>query len=160
LDAFVRVASKHPKSVLVIAGPDEYGFAREFRDKAARQNIESRIRIPGMVTGELKLDLLARADLFVLPSIGEGLSVAILEALASGTPVILSPECNLPIVGELKAGAIVPRDVNLLAQAISRFLCDPELRCAASEAAFALARDKFAWPSIIGKLESIYLDAI
>jgi glycosyltransferase involved in cell wall biosynthesis len=160
LNAFVRIASIYPKSVLVIAGPDEHGFSQRFRDEAVQQNLEPRILIPGMVTGELKLDLLARADLFVLPSIGEGQSMAVLEALASGTPVILSPECNFPIVEELAAGAIVPRDVHLIAQAISRFLSDPILRSAASEAAYTLARDKFAWPSIVEKLESIYLDSI
>ena len=113
-----------------------------------------------MVTGDLKTDLLARADLFVLPSIGEGQSMAILEALASGTPVIISPECNFPDVEEVKAGAIVERDANLVAQAISRFLADSALRSAASDAAFALARDRYGWPAIVDKLESVYQSAL
>ena len=121
LNAFFQVISRHPESLLVIAGPDEHGFAAQLLDKAAQQNLEHRILIPGMVTGDLKTDLLARADLFVLTSVGEGQSMAILEALASGTPVIISPECNFPDVEEVKAGAIVERDANLVAQAISRF---------------------------------------
>lgn len=110
--------------------------------------------------GDLKIELLARADLFVLPSIGEGLSMAVLEALASGTPVILSPECNFPVVEEAKAGAVVERDAKLVAQTISRFLSDKALSKTASEAAYNLARDKFGWPSIVGKLEGIYQSVI
>jgi glycosyltransferase involved in cell wall biosynthesis len=160
VDAFFRLASQHPDSILVIAGPDEHGFSQKIQDQAVLQNLEHRIRIPGMVTGDLKTELLARADLFVLPSMGEGLSMAVLEALASGTPVILSPECNLPVVAEVKAGAIVERNVSLIAQAISRFLSDPALSEAASDAAYNLARDRFAWPSIVARLESIYNSAV
>jgi glycosyltransferase involved in cell wall biosynthesis len=146
--------------LLVIAGPDEHGFSQKIQIEAARKNFEHRLRMPGMVTGDLKVDLLARADLFVLPSTGEGLSMAILEALASGTPVIISPECNMPVVDEVKAGAVVERDAELVAQAISRFLANDVLTSAASEAAFGLARDRFAWPAVVDKLEGLYLSAI
>jgi glycosyltransferase involved in cell wall biosynthesis len=159
VDAFFRIASRHPDALLVIAGPDEHGFAEKIRSEVARQDLEHRILIPGMVMGDLKTDLLARADLFVLPSMGEGSSMAILEALASGTPVIISPECNCRIVDEVKAGAVVERDANLIAQAISRFLSDKALSSAASEAAYNLARDRLGWPSIVDKLERIYLGA-
>jgi glycosyltransferase involved in cell wall biosynthesis len=160
VDAFFRIASQHPDALLVIAGPDEHGFAETIRTEAARRNLDDRIRIPGMVVGDLKKDLLARADLFVLPSMGEGSSMAILEALASATPVIISPECNCPVIDKVKAGAIVERDANLFAQAISRFLSDPAQRSAASEAAYDLARDGLGWPGIIDKLERIYLSAL
>ena len=86
--------------------------------------------------------------------------MAVLEALASGTPVILSPECNFPAVDEVKAGAVVERDANLIAQAIAVFLSDQALSNAASDAAYSLARDRFAWPSIVSELESIYQRAI
>jgi glycosyltransferase involved in cell wall biosynthesis len=160
VDAFFRITSQHPDALLVIAGPDEHGFAGKIQNEVAARNLERRVRIPGMVMGDLKTDLLARADLFVLPSMGEGLSMAVLEALASGTPVIVSPECNCRIVDEVKAGAVVERDANLIAQAISLFLSDSGLRNAASEAAYTLARDKLGWPSIVDKLESIYLSAV
>ena len=95
-----------------------------------------------------------------LPSMGEGQSMAILEALASATPVIISPECNFGVVDEFKAGAIVKRDASLIAQAISLFLSDAALRSAASESAYALARDSFGWKGVIDKLAGIYSSAI
>ena len=143
VDAFVKIAQQHREAVLVLAGPDEQGVLNALRATIASAGLSDRVITPGLVTGERKLDLLARADLFVLPSIGEGLSIATLEALASGTPPILSRECNLPIVGEVGAGAVLDRTAADFARAIDRFLVDPALRQEASERAYALARDRF-----------------
>lgn len=159
VDAFVRLAEQHPKAVLVLAGHDEQGLLSALRAKIDAAGLGHRLRCPGMVTGEMKLDLLARADLFVLPSIGEGLSMAILEALASGTPVVISQECNLPVVERAAAGAVVNRDAAAVAEGISRFLSNPALLTDAGQRAFVLARDEFGWPPILDRLERIYSNA-
>jgi glycosyltransferase involved in cell wall biosynthesis len=160
VDAFIRVAQEHPESVLVLAGNDEQGLLPGLCARIAAANLTDRFITPGLVTGDLKLDLLARADLFALPSIGEGLSMATLEALASGTPVILSRECNLPIVETAGAGAVVNRTVDEFARALSRFLRSSALRASASERAYALARDEFGWQPILDRLENIYAGAV
>ena len=160
VDAFVRIAQQHREAVLVLAGPDEQGVLGALRATVASAGLSDRVITPGLVTGERKLDLLARADLFVLPSIGEGLSIATLEALASGTPALLSRECNLPIVGEVGAGVVLDRTAADFARAIDRFLVDPALRQEASERAYALARDRFGWAPILDRLEDIYTSAL
>lgn len=157
VDAFIDVARDHPDAALVLAGNDEQHLLPDLRARLAARHLEHRLIAPGIVIGEQKLDLLARADVFVLPSIGEGLSMAILEALASGTPAILSRECNLPVVAEAGAGAVVSRTAGELAEAISRFLSDPDLRRAAGDRAYALARDRFGWGPVLDRLEQIYL---
>lgn len=160
VEAFLRIATRHPEAMLVIAGPDEHGFAERMRTEIAQHDLASRVIWPGMVVGDRKLDLLARADLFVLPSTGEGFSIAILEALASATPVIISPECNFSEVAEAGAGMVVARDAELYANAISHFLSDSESLTLAADRAYALARDKFAWKPIVDRLEKIYQSAI
>ena len=160
LEAFVRIAQHHPDAVLVLAGNDEQGLLAGLRATIETNNLTNRVIVPGLVTGERKLDLLARADVFALPSIGEGLSIATLEALASGTPVVLSRECNLPIVQSAGAGAVVDRTVEAFASALSRLLGDSSVRAAASERAYALARDEFSWLPILDRLEGIYSDAV
>jgi len=85
----------------------------------------------------------------MLPSVGEGLSMAILEALASGTPVIISRECNLPIVAETGAGAVVGRSAREFADALSGFLSRPAMLNEAKARAYALARDQFGWAPIL-----------
>ena len=85
--------------------------------------------------------------------------MAILEALASGTPVVISPECNLPVVERAAAGAVVNRNPADFAQGMSRLLSNPELMRDAGQRAFTLARDEFSWPPILERLENIYAGA-
>ena len=160
VDAFIRIAQKHPNAVLVLAGNDEQGLLARLMEKVTAANLQKRVLTPGLVSGPRKINLLARADVFVLPSIGEGLSMATLEALASGTPVIISRECNLPIVGQEDAGAVVNRTPEDFAQAISRLLSNSQQRKESGEAAYRLARDRFSWSPILDRLEDIYLRAI
>lgn len=160
VDAFMSIAQRHPAAVLVVAGNDEQHLLPALRARVADRNLSSRFIAPGMITGERKLDLLGRADLFVLPSVGEGLSMATLEALASGTPAIISRECNLPIVAEAGAGAVVGRSRSEFADALSKFLEDPAMLEQAKERAYVLARDHFGWTPILERLEAIYAEAL
>jgi glycosyltransferase involved in cell wall biosynthesis len=155
VDAFIAIAQRHPDAVLVLAGNDEQKLIPGLRARMGDHDL-SRFIVPGLVTGERKLELLARADLFVLPSIGEGLSMAILEALASGTPAIVSHECNMPIIAQSTAGAVVGRNAGEFAAALSTFFGNPTMLAAAKERAFALARDHFGWGPILDRLEAIY----
>jgi glycosyltransferase involved in cell wall biosynthesis len=158
--AFVQIAQRHPNAVFVLAGNDEQGLISRLRAQIEAANLSDRVLTPGLVTGSRKIDLLARADVFVLPSIGEGLSMATLEALASGTPVIISRACNLPIVDHAGAGAVVNRTVEDFAQAMDRYLAGATLRKESGERAHHLARDSFGWSPILDRLETIYSSAV
>ncbi|MFA4901170.1 MAG: glycosyltransferase [Desulfobaccales bacterium] len=72
-------------------------------------------------------DLLQAMDIFVLPSYSEGLSLALLEAMAAGLPVIVSRVGGNPeVVTDGATGLIIPpRDAEALAQSLERFLADP-----------------------------------
>lgn len=64
----------------------------------------------GMLTGKDKLSALAYADMFALSFYSEGFSMAILEALATGLPVVISKQCNFPEGTEYHAGFVVETD--------------------------------------------------
>jgi glycosyltransferase involved in cell wall biosynthesis len=159
VDAFIRVARRHPDAILVMAGPDECNLLDGIRVRIAAHDLSSRFLPVGFVAGERKLDLLARANLFVLASAGEGLSMAILEALASGTPVVISHGCNLPVVAEQRAGAIVNRTPEDFAAAICGLLEHPNELAAAGRRAHQLACSTFSWDPIVDRLEQIYAAA-
>ena len=157
LDAFTRVRERVPQAVLVMAGPDEWRLTEAW---AARAGPAGRVVFTGMLTGEEKADMLARADLFSLPSIGEGFSIAALEALAAQTAVMLSPGCHFPEVQEAGAGVIVPPEVGATAEALGDLLARPDRLRAMGRAGRALVADKYSWDAITDRLLALYERAV
>ena len=160
LDAFIRIAAAHPLARLVFAGPDEWGTESIMRGRAKAAGIADRVEFSGMVSGDEKKDLLARADLFCLPSAGEGFSMAILEALASETPVLISPGCNFPEVFDAGAGRVVPNDELELATALSSMISDlPELRAMGQRGRAFVIRN-YSWDQITERMIDAYSAAL
>jgi glycosyltransferase involved in cell wall biosynthesis len=89
LPAFLKVYQKIPDAILILAGPDD-GYQRETEDFIAKHHLQGRVRLVGMLTDSDKKEALADADLFVLPSYSEGFSIAVLEAMTSGLPALVS----------------------------------------------------------------------
>ena len=156
LEAFMIVANEVPNAVLVIAGPDEWGLESQWRNRARGAAAGNRVVFPGMIGGEEKADVLARADLFCLPSLAEGFSIAVLEALASSTAVMLSPACNFPEVEHARAGLIVDADVHSMAAAMRILLANRDGLREMGEAGRRLAADQYSWDVITDRLLEAY----
>jgi poly(glycerol-phosphate) alpha-glucosyltransferase len=122
--------------------------------------IDARVIITGYLDGADRLAALAAADIFALPAIGEGLSMAVLEALGTGLPVILSPECNLPEAEAVGAGLIVAPEVSVLAEALRTLLDDPDGRKGMGVAARQLIHERFTWDGVAVQLEKGYMQHI
>lgn len=156
LDAFMRMMDAFPRAVLMVAGPDEWGLEAQWRERAPRD----RIVFPGMIGGEEKADVLARADLFCLPSLAEGFSNAVLEALASATAVMLSPECNFPEVESAGAGIIVDAEAGQMAVALRELLGDPASLRRMGEAGRRLVAEHYSWDVITDRLVELYASVV
>jgi glycosyltransferase involved in cell wall biosynthesis len=106
------------------------GDVEGYRALAARLGLAGRVDFPGQVDAGTAAGLLARAHALVLPSHAEGLSLAVLEALAAGVPVVCTPVGGLPeAVRHGANGLLVPEgDVDGLAAALLRLLDDESLR--------------------------------
>jgi glycosyltransferase involved in cell wall biosynthesis len=160
LDAFTKIYSNFPKAVLVIAGPDEYKIAAKFRQQARDSGMLKRVIFPGMVEGKDKINLLARADLFCLPSLAEGFSMAVLEAMASATAVLLSPGCRFPEIEQYNAGWIVERESDMWAEKLGTVLKDRDLLKESGKNALELVKARYSWDMIVDRLESVYREGM
>ncbi len=118
LTAFARVYEKYPESWLILAG--EGRLESELRALAAELNIHERVVFLGYRTD---VPVVLRAcDVFVLPSIAEGLPGALLEAMATGIPVIASRVGGVPeILNNPELGMMIsPSSVGELTTAMER----------------------------------------
>jgi glycosyltransferase involved in cell wall biosynthesis len=87
---------------LVIAGPcEDRGYMASLAAAASGVPAPGRIHLPGMLEGDAKAGALRGAEAFVLPSHQENFGIAIVEAMAVGTPVLVSDKVN--ICGEIEA---------------------------------------------------------
>ncbi|MFD1912804.1 glycosyltransferase [Halodurantibacterium flavum] len=93
LEGFARAAA--PGLDLVLAGPDEAGLGPGLIARAAALGLGGRVHLPGMLQGEAKWQALRRAEALVLPSHQENFGIVVAEALACGTPVLISDKVNI-----------------------------------------------------------------
>lgn len=154
--AFGAIARDRADLHLVIAGPDETGYKADVESLLYEEGVLDKVTFTGMIRGNDKLAMLARADIFVLSSYSEGFSMSLLEALACGLPLVVTHECNFPEVAEAGAGITIRPDVTELRDALSGLLDDAMLRKRMGEAARQLVADSFTWDSVAGKMVDLY----
>jgi glycosyltransferase involved in cell wall biosynthesis len=160
LEAFLKIRDRVPDAVLVLAGPDEFGLEKNFRARALAEGADQRVLFPGMVEGELKRALLKRADLFCLPSDAEGFSMAILEALAAGTAVLISPRCHFAEVERANAGIVVQPEVGPLANTLADLAGRKEDLVAMGRRGAELVRARYTWDSVAEQMIGAYQEGV
>lgn len=128
-----------PGATLVVTGtgPDE----AKLRALAVQYGVDNRVRLLGIQPRQRVADWLAAADVMALPSASEGLANAWVEALASGTPIVIADVGGASeLVRNEVAGKLVPRQASAIAQAINGFITNPPDR-----AAICSSVDRFSW---------------
>jgi len=159
LDAFRRVAGSHPGSHLVVAGPDDEGIGEHLTKDARRLGIKGRISLIGLVTGDAKRELLRASRIVALPSEDESFAVAIAEAMAAGTPVVVTREVGLAddVLRE-GTGKVVARGGAEFASAIACLLSDDAAWSNMAARGRRFAEQSFTGDAVIAKLEGVYRD--
>lgn len=156
--AFGQVASNGFTGDLVIAGGS--GWATEAIDVAVADSpVRRQIRRIGYVKQEDLPYWYCAADLVVYPSSYEGFGIPVLEAMASGTPVITSNRSSLPEVAGDAALTVDPRDETQLAAAMTALLRSPERRTRMSERGLNQAQ-RFDWTVAAEQCLSLYRRAL
>jgi glycosyltransferase involved in cell wall biosynthesis len=154
-----KCASRPPQAKLVIAGwgvPDEIA-AVEHAVALAGTSVE----FVGPVFGEEKKTLLRRARFMVLPSLGEGLPMAILDGWAAGAPALLSRQCNLPEGFAAKAALDCGTTAESIAAALEQSLAMKQDDWSSmSKAALGLAGGQFSLDAVARQWAAAYRPGI
>jgi len=142
---------------LVIAGWDEDGHRAQLEASLPRET-GNRIRFIGPQFGADKEATLNSSDAFVLPSLSEGLPIAVLEAWAHSLPVLMTPNCNIP--EGFSAGAALP--IKPAPDDIARQLCvlfamSDQQRHSIGRRGLQLVSTRFNLTSIAAQMAAVYL---
>ena len=160
IDAFVllRQTAGYDDLRLLITGSEISKYAT-LRRAVHRYNLHKYVRFLGYQPEQTLAVLYRLADVFVFPSLYEGFGLPPLEAMASGTPVVVSNVSSLPeVVGD--AGVLVnPYDATSIANGIRRVLDDSVLRQELKTRGHARARS-FSWPESVKRIRDIYQDTV
>jgi glycosyltransferase involved in cell wall biosynthesis len=160
LRAFERVLEQVPTATLLICGDGPLRGA--VQEEIAKKRLQNQVKLLSKIDPQLLNDVRSRTCLFVLPSLFEGLSLALLEALAAGQLVIASRNESHASVLEHGETALLfePENSEQLAQQILLGLSNKDMRCRISRSAKRLCETQFS-NAIIGKqLEEFYNEVL
>lgn len=155
--AMGQLAGTHPEIRLLLAGDGD--LRKGLEAKCAAKGLSDRISFLGSRPDVA--DLLALADIFVLPSLWEGTSLALLEAMAASRPIVATDiPGNAAVLGSPPCAVLVPpADSEALAEAISDLLDQPERAAEYGRAARRIVVERFDIRKSITQLEMLWKDA-
>jgi 1,2-diacylglycerol 3-alpha-glucosyltransferase len=158
IDAFVLLAERFPQARLVFAG--DGGARKHLEQKAASTPVRDRIHFLGMVERASLPDVLHDADVFLSASTTEVHPISVIEAIASGLPVVaVRDEAFEGMVQEGENGHMTPLDVKAFAEAVGNLISDPARLERYGKRSSELSR-KFSIEGQVQALESLYIEAI
>jgi len=146
-----------PNAHLIIAGK---GYMDGFIKVLIKSlNLEGNVTMLGFIPDEKLPELYASSSLFVMPSLYcESFGVTLLEAMASGRPVVASNVGGIPeVVKDGVTGLLFKRgDAEDLADKIIKVLSDRSLAQSLASNAKEIVKERYSWPVIADKMEDLY----
>jgi glycosyltransferase involved in cell wall biosynthesis len=156
LDRLITAMAQLPDADLIVAGDDE-GYRARLELLTARLGLGARVRFIGALHGPEKWMMFKSAQVLVLPSYSENFGNVVLEAMAVGCPVVVTPEVGLAsVVGESGAGLVSPGDPQALARALSSIFTNPDTARAMGEVGRKLVAERFTWEVVAVQMEHAY----
>ncbi len=157
LEAVPDVLKAEPGAKFVLCGN---GDIERLKNICREKGILERIEFCGWVSGQDKIQILAEADLFVLPSHCEGLPVSVIEAMAAGLPVVATRVGGIPDIIEhgINGFLVNVGDTRSLADYIKELLTNNSLRERMGKVNMNKAQQTFDVSVVVNKLCGIYDD--
>ena len=138
---------------LIIAGAGEKAYEEDLKQRIIQEKLQQHIHWAGFVTGHEKNRLLQGSDLFVLPSYSENFGIVVLEALASGTPVITTKDVALSdVIQQYQLGKIIDHDEEKWAQTMACLLSNQTQLTLMGQKAINVIKKQYSWNNIAKQL--------
>lgn len=156
LEAFSRAV--HGNGIphhLVFMGPDS-GMLDDLRTMAVREDLRERVHFLGFVGGKDKSHAYHAADLLVIPSRQEAMSIVVLESGIAGTPVLLTDQCGFDDVAVVKGGVVVPASVERLHEGLMAVVSDPGQLQEMGKNLEEYVREKFLWEHAAKQYQELF----
>jgi glycosyltransferase involved in cell wall biosynthesis len=156
LKAIPIVVKKHTKNILFLfVGRTDVNKLRNFCEK---KGISNHVKILGYIENDSMMEIMATADIYVLPSYAEGLPIAMLEAMAAGLPVVSTPVGSIPeVIEEGVNGFLVkPGDHNALAARIIELTRNERLRKRMGINNMEKIRKEYSMKKVMERLGIVY----
>jgi len=163
LEAFARwqaAETSGQSAILVLAGPTEKDNYREkLQAYATRLGLGKTVLFTGPLYDDAKWSAFRDADLFVLPSQNENFGNTAAEAVACGTPVLVTDRCGIAPLIEGRAGIVVPHECDALTAALGQLMSDGELYGRLQQGCAEVARD-LDWEEPIDAMRMLYAQVV
>jgi glycosyltransferase involved in cell wall biosynthesis len=156
--AMPRILSAAPDTILLIAGSgNEESNLRQLADSL---DLKDRVLFLGRIYDEELSAAYQAADVFVLPSLSEGMPTCVMEALAHEKPVVATRIDGARDCFSEVADLVAPADSDALADGVLRVLSDPARAIARGKAGRLLMEKEYTWLVVAGKMVAVYEAAI
>jgi glycosyltransferase involved in cell wall biosynthesis len=146
---------------LVIAGNDEEQYQPGLEALARQKGVHERISFIGPVYGMNKRAILGRAMALVLPSYSENFGNVVLEGMAAGCPVVVTPEVGAAdLVLETGAGVVLDGSPEKLGRGIADLIADPERCRTMGQRGRDAVVANYTWEAVAHRMEAVYRTAL
>jgi len=158
LEACRRLRQTMPELTLILAGPDA-GMAAELRARAQAAGFNGEVLFPGFLQGSEKTAVFSLAHVFCLPSQDENFGVAVVEAMAHGLPVVVTPGVASHVyVDASGCGLTVDDDLPAFAEGVRRMLLAD--RDELGRRGRRYVEEHLTWPAVAQQMEDLYRQAL
>jgi glycosyltransferase involved in cell wall biosynthesis len=158
LNAVPLIIEKYPETSFSIMGDGKE--LKKLKSKTKEIGIDNNVHFPGYKTGNDKIKIFKQAHIFVFPSYSEGFPIVILEAMAAGLPLIITPVGGLAdAIKDSKNGFVINTKIpnpKEIADKVIKLIENPNLMKIMSENNMNEAKDKYDAKIVTEKIIKIY----
>ncbi|MCL6610755.1 MAG: DUF1957 domain-containing protein [Peptococcaceae bacterium] len=160
IEALPMIRNSHPRAVLVVAGRGPY--ENDLRKLAEKHGVAENVKFIGFVDDAGRNRLLAEASVAVFPSIYEPFGIVALEAMAAGTPVLVSDTGGLAeiISHGIDGLKVPPGRPDLLARYVVELLDRPDLARRFGRKAYRKVVSRYDWNQIAFETVRVYIEVL